>query len=56
MTMPLFQIIDKSRYPLQKNEPKLLISILLYALLGVFIGIFILLAYFIYIETMYKRV
>jgi hypothetical protein len=54
MTMPLFQIIDKSRYPLQKNEPKLLNSILLYSFLGVFIGIFVLLAYFIYLETMHK--
>jgi hypothetical protein len=54
MTMPLFQIIDKSRYPLQKNEPKLLNSILLYAFFGLFIGIFVLLAYFIYLETMHK--
>jgi hypothetical protein len=54
MTMPLFQIIDKSRYPLQKNEPKLLNSILIYSFLGVFIGIFVLLAYFIYLETMHK--
>jgi hypothetical protein len=51
---PLFRIIDKSRYPLIKKEPKILYSILVYSFFGLFIGIFLLLAYFIYLETMYK--
>ena len=53
---PLFRIIDKSRYPLIKNEPKLLNSIFLYSFFGLFIGIFFLLAYYVYIETVGQKI